>query len=227
MKKYSFLSLILILALTWGFAAADMAENDGKITQPFSVNPKVLEKAERPTEAELIKQDMPQRIKDRLRLQEITADGDISADEVDEYISLRSRQKKPDFPPVVMNTVSETEPNNDCGSANAIAIGDTVQCAHLEWGVDDYDYFTFTLDTTYPSWLLEIVTWNGYECSETVPYDVMTSLHNSDCSVEIVPEQQWGHANIQVVIDPGTYVIRCRTNWDYNTGHYGLSLNAV
>ena len=247
MKKYSLLSLILILLVIGNFAAADLAGKDVKAKdtsmllrsnaekpgesaiKAFSVNPRIQNEAKRRagevSKEDAIKQNIPQKVKDRLRLEEITADGVISSDEADEYLALRASQEKPDFPPVVMNTVTETEPNNDCGSANSIAPGDTVQCAYIDYDTDPSDYFTFTLDNTYASWLVSLQILSGWECGAE-PWDVVVTIYNSDCSEVVVPVNEWGYGSFQGVLAPGTYVIHCNAVYSYNVGYYHLVLNA-
>jgi len=252
LKKLVFLSLILILVVAWGFAAADSVKRDIKAEEPsnlirsqtnqakvsaqqwYSIDP-VLEAVvnkevtDKPAEAELIRQAMPQEVHNKLRLNEITSDGIISEDEVDEYINLCSSLDRPDFPPVVMNTVSETEPNNDCGTANAIALGDTVYCAHLDgFGGDTDDYYTFTLDGTYTTWLLDVEGISGYDCSGgEAPWSLIGTVYNSDCSEVIIPPNGWGYPHFQYPVAPGTYVIQCHVYSAMgSTGNYHLTLNA-
>ena len=170
------------------------------------------------------------------KMAQIKTDGVISADERAEYKTLIAQTKGHGQPPVVFyNDVSETEENDDCGSANAINYDDRVYCAYLEDGADDLDYFSFILDDTYDQWFVTIETQRPLleECEPEL-LDSYLSLYNSDCTVQLAfsddinyPANAYSH--IELILDPSgttTYVIQSSNPYSM-TGYYHMTLDAV
>jgi len=162
---------------------------------------------------------------DENRMRTLKADGVIDASELEEYEQFASEIPVMELP-VPLTQISETEPNDDCISANSIACGDTVWCADVGFGTDTNDYFTFTLDATYPSWLVSIETFSaGTACGALDDVDTRLELLNSDCSVSLAFNDDYSglYSFIGIVLAPGTYVINL-DRFGTSSGYYHMSL---
>jgi len=211
--------------------------------QPTAVEPALAPEEQAKLAAESQKAPMPitaiapQQVKTdreagKERMAEIKADGVISADERAEYEAMIALAKGQGQPPVILYTdVSETEPNDDCGTANAIACDDRVFCAEMTAGVDDYDYFTFTLDDSYDAWDVTIETLDPSADCTPAHGDTRLFLYNSDCTVQLGFDDDGGgppyYSLLTVTqLAPGTYVILC-DNYYGNDGFYHMTLDCV
>jgi hypothetical protein len=160
------------------------------------------------------------------RMRELKADGVIDEGERAEYEQLRSEASVIELP-VPLNIVSESEPNNDCASADPIACGDTVWCAAQTAGTDDHDWFVFTLDNTYPSWQVAVETHpTGGSCPPTIN-DTFLELWTGDCRTFLASDDDGGidwYSLIEATLLPGTYAIHEDNTHYYMNGSYHLSL---
>jgi hypothetical protein len=174
-------------------------------------------------------------IKAKRRIAEIKEDGIINADEVSDYEAIKNIWEYTGNSqiPVIMNQVSEVEPNNTCDSAQAIACGDTVTCASLEFGVDDKDYFTFTV-TESTDVVIETYPVATDECGPgtSAHGDTYLYLLNSTCTDTLAENDDIGgspysyFSKISLTLDAGTYVILSDNYWE-DSGHYHLGLGCT
>ena len=138
--------------------------------------------------------------------------------------------------PLTLADVSETEPNNTCGTADPLVSGDRVTCATMNLGSpqDVEDYFTFTLSTAHPVWTVVIETQcAGTDCPDQQldNCDTKLYLYDSDCENELAynndidPEGNY-NSRIYAELTPGTYVIKVTA---YSAGQpggaYHMTLN--
>jgi len=157
-----------------------------------------------------------------MRIKQLKADGVIDASERAEYQLLLADQPTIELP-TPLNTVSETEPNDDCTSADTVACGDTIWCATLTDGSDESDYYTFTIGTDQNVTIETHATAGACDPAMT---DTYIYLYNSDCTVTIASNDDGGvglFSLIQLNLAAGTYVVESYNYWS-NTGSYHMSI---
>jgi hypothetical protein len=160
------------------------------------------------------------------RMRELKDDGVIDANEKAEYEQILAETPVIEIP-MPLNIVSESEPNDDCSTADPIACGDTVWCATQTTGQDDHDWFTFTLDATYPSWKVTIETHPTAGACDPPSSDTYLELWTGDCQTLITDDDDGGvgfFSLITINLLPGSYAIHeDNTVWS-SDGSYHLSV---
>jgi len=157
------------------------------------------------------------------RMKDIKRDGVIDAGERAEYEQLLADQPVVEIP-MPLNIVSETEPNDDCASADPIACGDTVWCATHTYGNDDHDWYTFTL-TSDQNVAIETHPTSG-ACDPAMS-DTYLELWTGDCQTFITADDDGGvgwFSLISMNLAAGTYAIHSDNSIYAQAGSYHLSL---
>jgi hypothetical protein len=167
--------------------------------------------------------------RDKARLVEIKADGIVTAEERAEADRIASTFMGEPIP-MPLNIVSESEPNDDCASADTIACGDTVWCATQTTGSDDHDWFVFTLDNSEPSWDVTIETHPTNGSCDPASSDTYLELWEMPCDSLIAYDDDGGFnffSLITITLPPGTYAIHeDNTVWT-SDGSYHLSVDCI
>jgi hypothetical protein len=236
MKKILLLSLSLALLGIWAFAGADNSDpvltskptdqiHQQRISQDVQVHKTIKHRSDI---IRLNAESGVQVKRYKTRMEALKADGVISADELDEYRAILAEYQGSPLPQP-LNQVSESEPNEDCQSADPVACGDTVWCATINGTDDVLDYFVFTLDDTYDYWEVTIETHAGDDCSDpTDPVgDTQLTLYNSDCTTELDYNDDGGDGLYSLIVKNGleaneAYVAMVNA-YGTNTGDYHIS----
>ncbi|MCP4582282.1 MAG: hypothetical protein GY839_11760 [candidate division Zixibacteria bacterium] len=137
------------------------------------------------------------------------------------------------FPPVVYNQLAESEPNDDCLSADTITCIDTLICADLD-DPDLEDYFVLILDGGYSFWQLIIQTHDpGSDCDPQIGIgDTKLYLYDEGCTVQLNYNDNKDGNNYYSKLTnyglaPGVYVVKVTGNEPSTGGSYHMSISCA
>ncbi len=142
----------------------------------------------------------------------------------------------PNVIPVDFNDISETEPNDNCATANTLTLGDRIYCGHLDLDAGDpADFFQFTLDDSYELWTVACSTSAPNYLTECDPPIGINKLYlyDSDCYTVLgyddnIDSVMFGkvHTVIRTDLSPGIYKIKVMPIASNRSGYYHLDFTA-